>query len=488
MTNQLKHHFLRLSGIKRIIYIDIGTYEIRISIVRKKRCFEVLETKVIPADTNAEDLKNTIEKTVDVSGRRKTGVIVSVHNYMVHTVSIPVEESDIDEWLWENTPELFPYKGSENDYSVIFQECARDEDAKYYYVVISRKKDIEYIESLISYAGCVYSAIIPTELTVLTMNSLDIDRNILFIRINKHEVRYAFMDVTKKVIKGELLIPASDENASQELFNDMLTDILDHIKTEYGNNLNLDIQIIIDNNSSISTGENGIDGFLKGRSSLHGIHSFDIVKNTRSVATSLAEFVYKHYDRIVDLQSETYARVVRKKLEEKIVLRGVLFTAFVMLSLLVAMEIIENYYRHHMEVNKQELVDINSTRGLIASLEDENLLLRRNLSAIQDVKYNRMPISYVMNKIPEYLPATSWSTGILIERKKEDGLLIEINGVAPGQNYIANILQRMESDSLLQTTDLMFANAMPQRELNRIYNINRNNYIRYHITAKYHAY
>ncbi len=488
MTNQLKHHFLRLSGINRIIYIDIGTYEIHISILRKKRFFEVIETKVIPADTNAEDLKNTIEKMVVLSGRRKTGVIVSVHNYMVHTVSIPIEESDIDEWLWENTPELFPYKGSENDYSVIFQECARDEDAKYYYVVISRKKDIDYIESLISDTKCVYSAIIPMELTVLTLNSLDIDRNILFIRINKYEVRYAFMDVTKKVIKGELLIPASDSNTSHELFNDILTDILDHIKTEYGNNLNSDIQIIIDNNSSISIGEHGIDRLFKEKSSLHGIQSFDIIINTRSVAISLAEFVYKHYDRIVDLQSETYARVVRRKMEEKIVLRGVLFTAFVMLALLAATEIIEKYYRHHMEANRQEFVEINSTRELIASIEAENLLLRRNLSAVQDVKYYRMPISYVMTKIPEYLPASSWSTGILIERNEEGGLLIEINGVASGQNDIADILQRMESDSLIHTTNLVFANAIPQRELSRTYNINRSSYIRYYMTAKYHAY
>jgi hypothetical protein len=473
ITDKLKSHFLSLAGINRIICILPGEEDIRVTALHRKRHFEIDEMKTIPVGTDIGEIRHVIEAMVDAGRYRNTGIVTMIHNYMVYTAAVPVEESNAEEWVRDNMPDIFPDRSLQDDYHCAFEIYARDEENIHYYIVLTRRKEIEYIESFLAGIECPYSVILPLELTILTKYSLDMDGTILFVNMDGQIVRYAFMHDTRKVTKGELFIAAEDMKDSHESFNGILGDIKSHIETEFGN-LQTPPSIIINKESNSSTDTPGSPTEFSA-----------IMLDTGGVMSSVAGFVFKNPHRVVDLQ--TNRNIVQKKVEERIVHRGVFYSALIMLIMLASTGIIEKYYIHHLETNRQDLVEINSMRELIASVEEENRVLTRNLSAVEDVKYRHMPVSFVLHKIPEYLPPTAWSTGMVIDRSEGGGFVIEINGVASGQGDIAEIMQRMESDSSILSTSLIFANAIPQRELSRTYNINRSSYIRYHITSKYHA-
>jgi hypothetical protein len=500
---------LPIAGINRILYVNIAEETIYLTSLRRIRRstgisgissgglnkFHVVDIKEIPARQKVSEIQKSIAGMIDHKKQHKTGIFLASRKYMVNTVSVPNEEADVNQWIYENVNDIIPDFVSPDDYIIKAGEYATDEDSRHCRVVFARKKDIEHLESILDGVACAYKSIIPYEITAVLSQSLwDANNNVVFITIENRMAHYAFMHVSGRIIKGELF---SDQSAGvSEAENDrsgvsitaMLDTINDHIEAEFGAQSDADIRLCMSvDGHSIPDPTNEIHDYANNHNTQLAVRLTDIHVCKQEDAMGAANLAYYDLDRLMNLQTDESGRTNRTKLEEKVVLRSTLFSAASVLLFLGLSFIADNMHSHVMEKNRQELAEINSIRELIRSTERENEAMRQNLSAILNLKHGRVPASFVLHRIPDYLPPTSWSTGMILRYEESGELSMEFKGIAAGQNDIARIMHRIESDELIHRSSLLYANAIPARQMDRAYGINRSNYIQYQFMVTYHA-
>ncbi|NLT50535.1 MAG: PilN domain-containing protein [Ignavibacteria bacterium] len=496
-TNFLKNiSLLKLSGIRKIIVSDVHHNYIRLTYFENKanplaiinkdnlKSFSVIANGFYNFTSGDSEIKDIFQEFLKQNKilEEEVYLIIGINDYRLNLLTIPSDTEDIDLWFLENSSRFLPEGRPADEFVYSYERIREIEDKTEFAVVVTRK---DYVLKLIdshNYKNLI--CISPTQLSLTCKGIADGKKILLDFLPDK--TGYIQIDEQLKIISGEIYKSIFNNDYS-EIETDQLESCINEIseiikpvqsKTESAElscYISIKDQYLKNVNDKISFW----NSFIKINPDTGNTASNDIA------SILLLNKVFTKIDDIINFLPAEKNLTNRETIEKKAAMNSILACGGFIIAFLLILTIFEFIISSRIQDDQDSVVDFEAKSLMVSKLEKEQALLQANLSLLNRLKTNKINQPGFLKNLSEIVNENTCLTEVALQYKGNQTIL-ELNGLAYGQQDINQLMSNMEQKNCFNDVRLIFSNSVKTEKLNIDKPVNESELFNFKITSGYY--
>lgn len=435
-----KISFIRLTGIKRFLFLEVYPAQVKMALVLRKEKvykinrshpdnFQIIASKEIHFFD--ETFKNEISAFLKENNIKEVYTIVSVSDYKVNTIAVPVEITNTSTWLNENTDRFLPQGCNQDDFCFSYELLSMDDTNNYYVIAIARKDYIERITENICTPEIKIIAIAPILLTPKPNGG---NGSSLSISIINNNIYYSF--ISKKTALFESVQKETDSSPEEIILQ--IIAIKSRIDTIIKFEETTPVYIACRQEETEL-----VTKLLKNEVGFSNINN-EYGNNDPYYINCLRLFDNLIRDFRSRLNLNIYQIAANYQLERKVVNNVVLSIGALLLFLMLFLTVVENTITSKIGEKEEYVLEVKGVEKRQELLQHENDLLIKKSSLIKSMKKNNFLYTLLFYNISGITNNNVKLTELKTIPSKDGNILVELKGKSKSQGDIADILNKIE--------------------------------------------
>lgn len=486
-----KISYIKLSGIKRFLFIDVYSSFISITLIHsKEKIYNItrntelkdyeIEFSLTQQINNISEIYHVIQNQKKQHDLEKVSTIININEFRVKQVTISNDNDDIELWFIENIGKYLPEGQSIENFNYNYKFIKEENDEFHYLITIVRK---ELISNIIS--ACKKSEIRLLQIFALPINIHFLPKLVnelsLYINLTEDRLFFSYSDNENNFTNGEIydkFIAPSDQTMNENLLKNALVGIKDSI---FADKKNVDVEnLCVVLHSLID--ERNINGIIKDvfHTSLvnHKEKSQYQLTNTINSINTL-NYSFEKKDGLLgeDFDGES------EKIDKEIFNRVVLFLGGISIVLLLLTYSIEGVVENIKNNKEDTIVEAEAKVKLVESLEEENKTLLANLNSLKKIKEGGVKYNKIFSKLTKTLTSKTFLTGLNLSTAKKMNFILE--GIVLDQADLSINIKNLEENKNFSNVSLLRTNVAKTADLDILNNFYKREVFLFKISIDY---
>lgn len=488
--------FLKISGIKSVIFIELYKSQFRLHYIKlKDRIYnlpdgaEDIETSIICSKNYLcndifNDLREEINDFLESNNISCNHCIVGTSEFRLKNVSISDEVEDINDWIEENYIKFLPPGSRLDDFNYSYERKKKNEEQDEVLNFAFTRKS--YIEGIIECGNVIGLNILSIYPLGSAIDIFDCDsEEILFINILNEQIIFTYFNRQKEILHNELYFHNNLEIANQvkppllKQIKDTITEIIQSLPLQKDNN---SLSIYYQSNNQEVT------PIIKDLFNSDRVNKFRTKLESKTLLPVVTvKKLFYSYDNYFNLLNENYKKNKRDELEKEFIFRTVLLSGLFMIFMLLSTYLTESYITEKLQSGENDLLEIRSEREMMDKYKTENDFLKQNLSLLTGLKGDKIAYSNMLKEITEVVTNKSMLNELSSKMKDENVLQIDLKGNADTQSEVVEIMKRLESQGNFKNISLVYANRENNTKSGKKTKSNQKQFVNFYFQVDYYA-
>ncbi|MFA8344334.1 MAG: hypothetical protein ACEPO8_15275 [Rhodothermaceae bacterium] len=456
-----KISYARLSGIKKIIYVEQFNSKLLIKGIEntssvfsffKDASYENLSEKFNLVIQNPDEFSSAIKKAVSEFDFDDAVIVWGLSDFRHSLVSLSTDVEDTEIWFLDNQSQFLPQNQSADDFGISARELYSDSDNIWYTVVVTRKNFLEKITELVSKTDLTLAAILPFSLPSVISYEETEETLLIILRDNK---LYTIYKGSENRFKYEEVFLLNQKDS--ELYQDEINEKLKLFVSGFQSH-NSSVKICLDipdNSVNITVIKQIIKDALQ--ESVFSKKLNSTLLNVKSLDNN--------FDDKLNLLSSEAKSSNSFRFDKEITNKLVISLGGVLVILLLGLYILEGQILSGLDESNSAISELKSKEKLITTKKNNISALKNNLNLLYKLQERGAVNSVVLKNISKVMPLNSQLLKVNIDKRDEKQIRISVEGITNDQTNIPQIIKNIEEIKGYQNATLVYSKMIKRKKI-----------------------